>query len=498
MKKFLLSLAAFVSVLSTSAESKEWTASFEPVNEATELKGIHTATAADGSVYVSSTYNQDFTFAGKVYENPDEWTSANIVKYSATGEELWAVTMEGAAVVYALDTDADGTLYAAGNFLGGVTYTGTDGVSAQITSSDVYSAFVAKITADGKFEAVKVITPAADADIENSFMYYPIEGDIHVTPQKIQVDGNRVYVSANFGGDVAELSWEGSYINVYDFMYMDNKNTGVFSLLKSDLSEIQNVVTVQNSESVSYKDYSSDALSFVAYNGTVYVGFIGFGNLTLTTANGTKDFNFATTTLENEGGESREHAFALVTIGEETTTQVFHTAEHDKLYVPYNLFIDAAGDNLIIGGTYYGALPFDNEKTTGELNYATFMTSVKTADNTVNWTYTGEVETEATCMNVAETAMIAASDSSYTTVDLTTGTANTVVMEQAILSADATTAVYTNDTKVFVCGNSAIVSDIEETITEQKSAIRYNLAGQAVDNNYKGFVIMNGKKFLVK
>ena len=498
MKKILLSLAAFVSVLSASAESKEWTASFEPVSEATELKGIHTATATDGTVYVSSTYDKGFTFAGKDVTDPEGLTSACIVKYSATGEELWAVTMEGAAVVYALDTDEDGTLYVAGNFNDVVKYTGTDGVSAEITSETVISAFVAKISADGKFEAVKVITPAADADIENSFMYYPIEGDIHVTPQKIQVDGNRVYISVNFGGDVAELSWEGCYINVYDFMYMDNKNTGVFSLLKSDLSEVQNVATVQNSESVSYKDYSSDALSFVAYNGTVYVGFIGFGNLTLTTANGTKDFNFSTTTLENEGGESREHAFALVAIGEETTTQVFHAAEHDKLYVPYNLFMEAADENFIIGGTYYGALPFDNEKSTGELAYATFMASVKAADNTVNWAYTGEVETEATCMNVSETAMIAAADSSYTTVDLTTGTANTVAMEQAFLSADATTTVYTNDTKVFVCGNSAIASDIEEVVTEQKSTIRYNLAGQAVDNNYKGFVIMNGKKYLVK
>ena len=493
MKKILLSLAAFVSVLSASAESKEWTASFEPVSDAKELKGIHTTTAADGSVYVSSTYNQDFTFAGKVYENPKEWTSANIVKYSATGEELWAVTMEGAAVVYALDTDTDGTLYAAGNFLGGVTYTGTDGVSAQITSTDVYSAFVAKISADGKFETVKVITPANNEEIAASELpfYFPLEA-IYIAPNKIQVEGDKVYVSAKYMGDVARLGWKGAYILSLEMgMYLDNYSMGVFSLNKTDLTSEKNVAYIQSTGTISEFQNYPEAISFVADNGTVYVGFIGYQNLSLTTPNDTTDFTFTT-----EG--SMEHALVVAAIGETTTTKTFNVAPHDKSYVPYNLFMEAADENLIIGGTYYGELYFDTEKSTDELSYATFMASVKAADNTVNWAYTGEVETEATCMNIAETAMIAAADSSYTTVDLTTGTANTVAMEQAFLSADATTTVYTNDTKVFVCGKSTESSDIEEVITEQKSSIRYNLAGQAVDNNYKGFVIMNGKKYLMK
>ena len=53
MKKILLSLAAFAVVLATSAQSiipNGWYASFEPVSESAELKGVHTATAADGSV----------------------------------------------------------------------------------------------------------------------------------------------------------------------------------------------------------------------------------------------------------------------------------------------------------------------------------------------------------------------------------------------------------------------------------------------------------------
>ena len=443
MRKTLLTLVAFVATMAASAGNKAWTASFEPVNDAKELKGVHTATAADGAVYVSSTYNQEFTFAGKNVTDPEGLTSSAIVKYSAEGKELWAVTMEGAAVVYALDTDADGTLYAAGNFNDVVTYTDATGATAEIASESVFSAFVAKINAEGKVEAMKVITPAADADIEGSFMYFPEGGDINVTPRKIQVEGDKVYVSAFFSGDVAELSWEGAYLNVFDFMYMDNKSAGVFSLNKSDLSDVKSVATVQNTELVSYSQYCPETLSFVADNSAVYVGFVGLGNLTLTTADGSQDFTFA---MDGEG--SNEHAFVLATIGETTTAKTFNTAAHSNLAATYNLFMEANGDNLIIGGTYYGELPFNTELTTGEFNSAIFTASVKKADGAVNWAYTGECETTATCMTITDAAFIASADTCTTSIDLTTGAAKTTEATQAILCADKEVIVYTNGTKV--------------------------------------------------
>ena len=493
MKKTLLTLVALVATLAASAQNQAWTASFEPVNDAKELKGIHTATAADGSVYVSSTYNQDFTFAGKVMENPDEWTSANIVKYSAEGNELWAIIMEGAAVVYALDTDADGTLYAVGNFTDVVTYTDATGASSEITSDLVYSAFVAKISAEGEIKAMKVITPKADTDIEDSFMYFPETGDIHITPSKIQVEGDKIYISVSFSGDVAELSWEGAYLNVWDFMYMDNSSAGVFSLNKSDLSDAKSIATVQNTESISYNQHCPETLSFVAEKGTVYVGFVGLGNLTLTTADDTKDFIF--TTAEDESGNN-EHAFVLATIGETTTTKTFNTAAHNSLAATYDLFMESNGNNLIIGGTYYGELPFNTELTSGEFS-TIFMTSVKKADGAINWVYTGDSETAATCMTIADAAIIASTDASITSIDLTTGTATTTATTQTILCADKNVVVYTDDTEVCISA-SATTADIEEVITEQQAEVRYNLAGQVVDKNYKGFVIANGKKLFVK
>jgi len=39
---------------------------------------------------------------------------------------------------------------------------------------------------------------------------------------------------------------------------------------------------------------------------------------------------------------------------------------------------------------------------------------------------------------------------------------------------------------------------IQSAKAQAKAGIRYNLAGQKVDANYKGIVIENGKKFMVK
>ena len=494
MRKFLLTLTAFVATLTASAE---WTTSFEPVNDAAELKGIHTATAADGSVYVSSTYNQSFSFAGKDVTDPEGLTSACIVKYSATGEELWAVSMEGAATVYALDTDTDGTLYVAGNFTDVVKYTDADGISTEMTSETVYSAFVAKISTDGKMEAVKVITPAVNETVASAVgdpwdmgfdsPLYTMWDPIYVTPSKIQVDGDKVYVSAKYLGDVADLDWKGSYLDLWGMMYEDNYSMGVFSLNKADLTGAASVANVQMTGIIADTQYYPEAMNFVAENGTVYLGFIGFANLTLTTANATENFTF-----ESSFDGSLEHAFVLATIGETTTTKTFKAAMHDKLAIPYNLFMESKGDNLIIGGTYYGELYFNTETTTENTDF--FVASVKKDDNTTNWSYTSESESKAICMTIAENVFVAATTGTYT-VDLTTGEA--IAAEQVISAANGGTIVYTDDTKVCISSNGT-PAGIENAITTAQDSISYNLAGQVVDGNYKGFVIVNGKKYLVK
>ena len=502
MKRLLLTLTAFVAVLTTFAENKfdeDWAASFTPVSDSIELKGVHTAAAADGSVYVSSTYNQAFTFAGKEIADPEGLTSAVIVKYDGNGKELWAVNMVGNAVVYALDTDADGTLYAAGNFMDKVEYTGTDGAKAELAgSAEAYTAFIARISADGKFQQVKTLASLANAEVAASMMYFPMAGDVYVTPKKIQVDGDKVYVSANYTGDVAELAWKGSYINVFDAMYMDNRNVGLFAMNKVDFSGAKNIATVQNTETISNLQSYPEAFDFMVDNGTVYAGFIGTGKLTLTTVAGTEEFSFVTT---DDG--CMEHAFVLATIGASTTIKTYNAVAHDKLYTPYNLFMNADGENLIIGGTFYGELPLDNQKTTGELASDVFMASVKKADGTVNSTFVSGKESEATCMTIDnESAILSASIGEVYLMSLQSGeyTTQGAPAYACIDACGAATkaSVYCTEGKVCVNGSFNAAHSIEEIIrpVQPQNGLIYNLAGQVVNENYKGIVIKNGMKYL--
>ena len=491
-----------------------WIASFEPVSDANELNGIKTASAADGSVYVSSTYNKAFTFGGKEVADPEGLTSACIVKYNEKGQEQWAVTLEGSAVVYALDTDADGTLYAAGSFMDKVVYAGTDGEKAEITSEGVYSAFIAKIDNNGKFGIVKVITPTVNEEIASKMgdpwgmgeesPLYSMWDPIYVTPNKIQVDGEKVYVSAKYMGDVKELDWKGSYIDVFGMMYSDNYSMGVFSLKKADFTEAVNIANVQATGIVTDMQYYPEALDFTAENGTVYVGFFGFGNLTLDTPAGNKDFTFGIST--DESG-NKEHAFVLATIGSDVNAKVFNTEMHAKDAKPYNLFMENDGENLIIGGTFFGQLPFDTAKNSGEFASDVFMASLKKADASVNWTMTGAKEAEAICMSTYKENTIMATTANET-VEIANANGETITTkEQTLSDVDAysptnKSAVYCAETKVYVRGqfdpSESAIDDIKDSSLQKEEGATYNLSGQKVGKNYKGIVIKNGKKYLVK
>lgn len=516
MKKLLLSLVAFATIMTASAQDandKEWTGSFEPVTAAGELAGVRSAVSAEGDVYVSSTYNKAFAFAGKEVADPEGLTSATIAKYDAQGAEQWAVTLFGSAVIYDLDADADGTLYATGHYMDEVECTGTDGLSIILAEAGyTYSAFVAKISKDGKFEYVKTFSPVVDAEIASMVgdpwgdgfesPLYSSWDPIYVTPNKIQVCGDYVYVSAKYIGDVPELGWDGSYLDYYGMMYMDNYSYGIMALNKADLSGAKSVAVVQNTELVSYDQFYPEAFNFVVENETVYVGFIGFGNLTLKTAAETPS-NF---TFENDYMGTLEHAFVLAAInGNDVTSKVYNTVAHDKSAKPYSVFMDVCGDNLIIGGTYFGTCNFDQSLTSGELANDTYLASVNKADGSVNWAKVGGKETTATCMSANDKyVLLSTSASEYTLTDVATGDAFATVA-QTLADADAVstsymTYVYTTDTKVNVYGGTDSTVSIEniEVSESDNAGVAYNLAGQVVNDSYKGIVIKNGKKYLVK
>ena len=233
--------------------------------------------------------------------------------------------------------------------------------------------------------------------MQSSGLYYPLEGDIYLRPNKISLYGEKVYVAANYQGDVPEIKWSGSFLNVFDFMYMDNKCAGVFSLNKNDLGTPDNEAYVCNSEPVSYSQYYPEAIDFVVQDNKVYMAFIGFGNLTVENNTTSKAFEFATT--DDESG-NKEHGLVLVPLAELSKAVKFGAAMHDKDAIPYKLTgATIANSNCIMAGTFYGNFPLDNS-VTKEVN-TSFVASIKMSDCSVNWTTVSPVEAEASCMVVA-------------------------------------------------------------------------------------------------
>ena len=487
MRKFLLTFAAFVVAMAASAQIF---GSFEPVSASYELKNIKTTAAADGSVYVTSTYDQDFTFAGSEVAAPD-FTSSCIVKYDATGAEQWVVTFAGAAEIFDIAADIDGTLYAAGHFAADVVCTGANGAETTISGDEtMYTTFIAKISAAGEIEVVKTVAPVISTSILDSFMYFPEPGYVYLTPSKIQVDGDKVYVAASFTADVPELGWVATYLNVWDFMYMENQNYGIFSMDKSNLENIASVATVKDTDDITYVGYKAEAFSFAADNGKVYLGFFGYGNLTLTTAAGAQNFVFD---LTEEG--STEHAFVFTEIGATTAVKEFRVAKNDKFYIPFSLFMEAVGEEIVIAGTYFGELPFDTSIATEEEGAAALFVAKLAKDGTVKEAVSfGEAYTPAACMGATEDAVIISADETTYTY-----AAGAVETSEAVYSdiCGNTVFVHADETKVCIDVKGSTVG-VEDVVVENESEVIYNLLGQPVDASYQGVVIKGGKLYIVK
>ena len=400
MKRMLLVLAVQTAALTAAAQlwdgEAKWTGAVTPVSTADQLSQTHVALAADGTTYTTGTFDQPFSFGGVTLPNEDAMTSAYIAQYGADGTEKAAVSLYGAAVIRDITVDAEGNVYVTGSFADEVVVGSADGVSQTITGmeeeTNLVSAFVAKYDAALNLKAVRSLVPAMDMEVaaaamEQEIMYFPASGDIFVTPNRIQVDGGKVYVSASWAGnlDLDDVAWRGSYLDVWGFMYMDIASVGILSMSADDLSGAASVASLQMKENFSGVQQNPESVNFTVADGVVYAAFVGKGTETLTTASGTTDFEMGTT--DDDSGNT-EHAFILATIGEETASKVFHVEMHAQSYqtdrVARVLF---DGENIILGGTYYGQLGFDTElSSTGSADM--FAASVNPADFSVNWAVT--------------------------------------------------------------------------------------------------------------
>ena len=408
MKKYLLSLVALVCAMNVFAEDSWVTKKFSPVSSESDLAGIHTTVAADGSVYSSSTINQQLQFGTSTIAPEGGLLSSCVVKYNAEGEEQWAVLLYGMSTISSMITDADGNCYVVGSFMdSSLDLQGTDGNQITLAGDASYLyGFVAKITADGKFVAAKSILTNTNSEVAISeYPMYMGEWDapyLTVEPMKVKVDGSKVYVSLSYKGDVSvdeKILLNGAYSFVWDYYYVDNNSKGVISFNSSDLSGAQMVACVQMTNNKTEADLTPhpEAMDFVVMSGMVGVAFIGWGNLTLSTPTQSKAFEFK---MMGEG--LNEHGMVLSMLTDiEHMSLVYHAAPQDKEYTQYNLFGEMSGTNIILGGTFSGQFPLDNSKyskSAGEenkYNHASFLATISPMTSSVNYSWVNEAEDES-------------------------------------------------------------------------------------------------------
>lgn len=531
MKKIFTLLLSAMAVVAVNAQTNLWNATLTPVSEASELGQLHTHVAADKSVFVTSTYNTAFDFGGKTVSNDDAMTSAYIAKYDNAGAAKWIVTLYGNASVRDITTDAAGNVYAVGSFTEEVELTGADGNTQNISGSeDAISAFVMKLDANGAIKAVRSIATTPDAEIENSFLYYPEAGDVKVVPVQICVSGDRVYMAAEYTGDLSldNASWQGSYLNVFDFMYMDISSFGILSLSATDLTDAASVAYMQalNEEGANYTNIQENPQSCrIAVEGTtVYAAFVGKGNEVLVTPNESNKIELNTLTEDEDTYHSYPVILTKIVNGHLELAKMFDVEPNKESYGVTDQVnaMTIEGNTIYIGGTFFGELGFDtSKKSTGAADM--YVAAVSKSDFTPLWsaidgydegdvTKFDEVATGLVVVN-GEAALVGyAEDKNDHTITqpLQLNASSTVSSVDKLDNAIASISDNGNGVRATLTKNETSVNiNVSESTLSGISSIRqdaaaankvYTLDGRQMNGSIeslpKGVYITNGKKII--
>lgn len=551
MKKTFISLA--VALMATVMNAQTWTGDAKWSKSVTTGDPLSSLkVGADGSVYITGDYDATTAFGEITLANDDELPAGYVAKYNADGSEAWAIGFMGDADIVAIDVDAAGNAYVAVTITDEVVFSGTDGQANTVTSGDeLHNALlIVKIDKDGSVLATKVIVSETNQEIAEQAIDWgdgpePMYGGwdpIFVQANNLKVVDDKVYVSVSYKGDVKadNVDWKGSYVNVWDMMYEDNRSAGILTVDASDLGNAASVLNVQMTGVVDYAQYFPEGLNFAVANGHVYAGLFGFGNLTITANDSAKDLEF-----ESDGEGMNEHGFLLVTIPttvDPLTNTVpfsvtrYHAAAHERLNNFYNVSkMEVQDGNIYIAGVFNGELPFNTAKTSVG-NCDMFVVSFSEHLNPavpINWAVTSgydegtssDNQEAVSCMIVNNGKVFAAGVAVQKDEDGETRVEPLTYLEIGengatqqhdgpfFVGADdnqaGLTAVLTDNSKgsnatidttpayQIAVYDSPVVTAIKSVETAPATADRiYNLNGQQVNQPQKGVYIMGGKKYV--
>lgn len=358
----MLALATVAANAKDVLDAPTWTDNLTTTAEAKDLtRAAAMAVDNEGSSIVTGSFTKDLEFAASYLEPVAN--SAFIAKYDKAGAKKWAAGLAGAATITTVATDAEGNVYAAGVFADNVAIKDASGdTKATITGMadkvDKVSGFIVKYDKQGAYVASKTILAESDAEIAAKDEIGVLSPSF--TAKKLVVDGNKLYLSASYKGNIAleGVTLQGKYACSYGFLYSDETAMCVLSFNAADLANA-NIVSVLGAtkQLTNEATYNTEDVNFAIHDGKIYVAYVASGkDMTLTAAG--KDTKIETAYEEGV----TEHAYVLAAIdGDQVTTQVYHSVATDNSNT-LNTIDEMAYQKgkLYLAGSFNQALPFDN------------------------------------------------------------------------------------------------------------------------------------------
>lgn len=358
----MLALATVAANAKDVLDAPTWTDNLTTTTEAKELtRAAAMAVDNEGNSIVTGSFTKNLEFAASYLEPVAN--SAFIAKYDKAGAKKWAAGLAGAATVTTVATDADGNVYAAGVFADQVAIKDASGdTKATITGMadkvDKVSGFIVKYDKQGAYVASKTILAESDAEIAAQDMIGLLSPSF--TAKKLVVDGNKLYLSASYKGNVAldGVTLKGKYACSEGWLFNDETAMCVLSFDATDLANANIVSVLGATEQLTNEaTYNTEDVNFAINDGKIYVAYVASGkDMTLTAAG--KDTKIETA----YEASATEHAYVLAAIdGNQVTTQVYHSVATDNSNT-LNTIAEMAYQKgkLYLAGSFNQALPFDN------------------------------------------------------------------------------------------------------------------------------------------
>ena len=464
MKKLLLIVAvALLSVTAINAQvlgTTEWNKTLFTVAAAEDATSGEMAIDDNGNLFVSGALTTTATFGSTSLEPIG--LAQYIVKYNATGAEQWATAIQGATTITAMDTDAEGNLYVAGQFADEILVCDVAGNQTSLVSSNSDSqtaAFIAKYSATGTLIAAQACEATVDATVNDSFMYFGYPAEISIS--NIQVEGDALYVSFTYNGDVTlgGFSLDAKYVfNSMGFGdYLDTTSGAVIALNNTTLAPSALIVNASVKEDNASVYRGINDINFTVEDGDAYVSVIGFGDLTIQTTTSSQDVTFAM-----DGMGSNEYGMIIAKVGAIEAVKVYNNVSTSLSVTSYNKVenMEVVGDNLYITGTFRGYCPLDNTLSTlnGDTEKSTsdvYVASLATSTLSTNWVVATPDKNDEV-------------NQKYETIVGTMIYPNEVRMVTAVKNVSGNAVVSTSNPLVSFTG------EVSSLNTEQATALAYN------------------------